>query len=224
MREAETDREAGSLWGAQCGTQSQDPQDHNLSLSRRQTLNHWAIQASLNTFCIHFKSLNPHQNLKGRGCVLPFTQEETRAQRGTCHNLPSHVAGKWWSWDANPAVWTWAWGFWLLGCYHHLVHLNHYCVPCHRRQHPKTGSDVPQPWNSPPEAPSWLVPAYYWRVEVPEGRRPRLLTLQALGIWAILAARELPRCHLVQITADAYGGQSMVQFQSTSFNPNSYAD
>ena len=37
-------REAGSLWGAQFGTPSQDPSDHTLSW--KQTLNHWATQAS----------------------------------------------------------------------------------------------------------------------------------------------------------------------------------
>ena len=40
----DTEGEEGSLWGAQCGTQSQDPGDHDLS--QQQMLNHWATQAS----------------------------------------------------------------------------------------------------------------------------------------------------------------------------------
>lgn len=66
------------------------------------------LSAALNTFCIHFNSLNPHHSLRGRGCALPFTQEENGALKGAYHNLSSHMAGRQWSWDAKLGVWPWA--------------------------------------------------------------------------------------------------------------------
>ena len=64
-RESETkaEGEAGSLWGARCGTRSQDPGVTTWA-EGRQTLNHWATQTSLDILLLISSIQNCLVNLR----------------------------------------------------------------------------------------------------------------------------------------------------------------